>query len=141
MKLSEQFLVSAIRAFGVLCVIMFFLLAGSEVESHLFPALTSFKVGTVERTKESDLIITGSTVVKSRHCTVIQPWRGKTTITNRQVLVDRDGANQPNWATTGLYQTGQITIRNVGPAESVEIWAEHRCHNLWNVTSKLGVVK
>lgn len=130
-----QFVIGLLRGMGLVSVLMFVFLAGPQLESKLYPVLVDFR-GVATRIDDDTLVIDKASVVKQRGCSVIQPWRATTLTTHRQLVAERSMDQVPNW-NVARHDPGKIVVKGVA-TEKVLLWAEHRCHPLWTVESKLG---
>ena len=120
----------------ILAIIFAIFLIGPEVEGKLLPVLKDYEPVSVTRI-DDDILIEGK-IRKARNCEYIHPWRAKTLVTGRTLMVRINEIDKPNWA-KGLVQFTPIVVINAG-IEDFVLYAEHKCHPGWNTFSHITTV-
>tara|TARA_R110000772_G_scaffold121795_1_gene228050 strand:- start:2783 stop:3184 length:402 start_codon:yes stop_codon:yes gene_type:complete len=123
-------------ALGLVCIFSLVFALGPEIDSRFFPVLTEFDARVIDRGVDA-VIVTG-TVIKKRNCEYIPYWTART-FSGRSLRVEIPDTDLPNWA-TGNIEFAPLIVYGVGQ-DQFEMFAQHRCHPFWTITTHLGVVK
>ena len=132
----NAFYVGLNHALGLVSVFSLVFALGPEIDSRFFPVLVNFEAAVVDRGVDA-VIVTGS-VRKARSCDYMPPWTART-LNGRPLRLEQSEEDTPNWA-KGDIKFSPLLVYGAGQ-EKFEMFAQHRCHPFWTITTHLGVVK
>jgi len=124
------------NALGLVCIFSLVFALGPEIDSRFFPVLVDFDARVVDH--GVDAVVVAGTVRKVRNCEYIHPWTART-VSGRSLRVEISDTDLPNWA-IGNIKFAPLIVYGAGQ-EQFEVFAQHRCHPFWVVSSHLGAVK
>ena len=138
--MSDRYPVFLLKLLSVLLICLIMLWAaisyGSTLESRFDPALRDWTPVSVE-VDGVDIVVTGM-VVKARGCAYVPPPRARDLGGKHYTVVSTSPTAGTSWAPLGTPQWFGPWRVIGGRGVELELYQEHRCHDLWPTFSILG---